>query len=86
MIETYKRFVLWNCRLMSKIPGLKRYGKFMERHYTEHFWRTWAINCALSIAQALVWRKLVNKLQEEVYTGRIDPKFDSPQKREAVFN
>ena len=57
MNNMFKRFVLWNCRVMQHIPGFKRYGRFMERHYTKHFWRTYLTVFVTSIAlnHAILW-------------------------------
>lgn len=50
MINAFKRLVLWQCRVMQHIPGYRAYGRFLERHYTKHFWTTYIVSILVSIA------------------------------------
>lgn len=70
MIEYYKRYILWGCTLMMKIPGYRTYGRFMHRHYTRNFWRTWTIMVGINIATYIGLKKFMAyqqaKLEEEM--------------------
>jgi len=67
VINLYKRFVLWNCTLVSKvpIPGYRRYGQWLHRQYTKRFWTMWLINMAMSLGIAAWFRHLHNEIVRE---------------------
>lgn len=54
MFNWYKRFVIAHMRWLQKFPGLRTYGRFMERHYTKHFWRTFITASAIGAVINLV--------------------------------
>lgn len=47
MINWYKRYVLWTCRVMQRIPGYRTLGRWMEEQYTKRFWTTVIWNTVL---------------------------------------
>lgn len=60
MLSLYKKMVLWNCRVLSRIPGYRTYGSFMLRCYTKRFWTTWFINIASSVLMYFGMLRLID--------------------------
>lgn len=65
-MNMYKNIVLAQCRFMQHIPGLKGYGRFMERCYTKRFWTTMLIGTLVSIVMNTVMIKLVDRYIKQV--------------------
>lgn len=76
LINWYKSYVLWSCRVMQRIPGYRKYGRFLERHYTKHFWTTWLVMMGSSIA--------INRLIHRWLTKALDKGVSKPTTDQAV--
>lgn len=62
MITLYKKQYLWWARAYQHIPGLRAYGRFLERHLTKNFWRTHNTLVVISIISAILQIRFYNRL------------------------
>lgn len=86
----YKRMVFWQLRVMSHIPGLKRYSRWLTHHYERHFWRAWAVNYVTAVVPylGLMWwiRRQEQRLQAEMQPRFLDDYYESDEAHEPSYS
>lgn len=69
MIRFYKWQMLWWARFYQHIPGLRAYGRFLERHLKAHFWRTNIVLLVVSIGSTILqmhlYKRWIDRLERD---------------------